>query len=147
MSLAWYMRVSFWNFGIFLTSILVLWRQKLKYVLVSNHLFQTTQEHGGWEKQQSSDKTLYFSCHIENSNLSKLVVTITHTEERFFSVAILWRFVSRFFSDRIEKLLVCMSFLWIYREEKTKQILLMRSKFIFLYLDSLICQTVNLSWK
>ena len=41
-----------------LTSVLVFWRQKLKYGLISNHLFQTTQEHGGWKEPQGNDKIL-----------------------------------------------------------------------------------------
>ena len=37
-----------------------------------------------------------------------------------------------------------MSLLWIYREEKTQKMLLMRSKFVFLYADSFLYQNVSL---
>ena len=37
-----------------------------------------------------------------------------------------------------------MSLLWIYREEKTQKMLLMRSKFVFLCADSFMYQNVSL---
>ena len=36
--------------------VLVLWKYKLKYGLISNHLFQTTQEHGDWKGPQANDE-------------------------------------------------------------------------------------------
>ena len=57
MSLAWYMRVSFggiWEFH-FGTLAFALYFNfgisiSIKYRLISNHLFQTTQEHGSWKQ-------------------------------------------------------------------------------------------------
>ena len=53
-----------------------------------------------------------------------------HTGENVFCSCYFWRFLSRFFSDRVTKL-VSMSLFWICREDKTKWILHMRSELVF----------------
>ena len=61
-----------------------------------------------------------------------------HTGGNVFRSCYFWRFVSRFFWDRVKKLvftLVCVSVLCISRDEATKQLLFMRSKFNFLHAD------------
>ena len=84
-------------------------------------------------------------------------ITCILEERVFLQLLYFWRFVSRFFSDRVKKLVICSglheSSLDFQRREDQK-IPFMRSKFIYLYLDfnifsifNLICQTVNLSWK
>ena len=58
--------------------------------------------------------------------------------------------MSRFFSDRVTKLvvcLVCMSLLWTFGEDESKWILLMRSMLSCMQIVSLVSQIVNLSWK
>ena len=50
--------LELWCLHCTLTLVLILWRQKRKYGLLSNHLFQRKQEHGGWKEPQSNDKTL-----------------------------------------------------------------------------------------
>ena len=48
----------------------------MKYRLISNHLFQRTQDHGGWKEPQGNNKllqkTLPSCCHMEQNNISKL---------------------------------------------------------------------------
>ena len=84
--------------------------------------------------------------------LLKQIISITYTlEKRFFAVAILLKVFESFLFRQLTNLwynLVCISLLWTSSKEKSQWILLMRSKFISLYLDScLMCQSVNLSWE
>ena len=57
--LVWYMRVSFWNFGIsiYLNCGISIVEIKIK-ILFSNNLFQITQEHGGEKEPQGNNKLL-----------------------------------------------------------------------------------------
>ena len=68
--------------------------------------------------------------------LLKQVITITYTPERkVFCSCFFWRFESRIFSDRVKRLvvyLVSIILLCIFREGKTKWILLLRNKLVFL---------------
>ena len=86
---------------------------------------------------------------IINIYQSKFYQVHRHWEKGFLQLLYIWRFASCFFSDSLKKLvcLVCMSLLCISREEKTKPILSVGSKFIFLHVDSLMYLSVNLSWK
>ena len=56
---------------------------KIKYRLLSNHLFQRTYEYGGWKEPQDNNylllKTTSFSYH-----LSKQLVPISHTGGKGF---------------------------------------------------------------
>ena len=86
------------------------------------------------------------------NNLSRQVVPLTYTlEERFFAVSILFKVCDESFLSRQNKkdcdilwTLICMTLLWTCREDKSKQMLFMTSKFICLFFDSLIYQRVNL---
>ena len=73
-------------------------------------------------------------------HLSKHVATITYTlEKRFFAVAIFSKVFDQFFPDRVKTLAVysvCTALLQISIDNKTKQILLIRNKFIFLHINS-----------
>ena len=79
-------------------------------------------------------------------HLSKQVAPIKcGLEKRFFSATILLKFVSRFFlqKEKTEYTSVCISFLWTFTRP---------NKYcswgnFFLNVDSLMCHSVNLSWK
>ena len=61
MSLVWYYEsfiLELWYLHCTLTLVSVFCRWKLKYGLISNHLLQTTQEHGGWKEPHDNDKLL-----------------------------------------------------------------------------------------
>ena len=102
-------------------------------------------------KQQHADKK-YFRVTInfyKKDCLPVLARNKKHSSEKFvprtfilekkkFSSWYYSRFGSCFFSDRTKKLKLClhhMSLLSIFKEEQTKQILSMRNKFSFLYVD------------
>ena len=50
--------LELWYLYYTLTLVLVLWSEKLKNGFISDHLFQTTQDHGGWKEPQGSNKLL-----------------------------------------------------------------------------------------
>ena len=86
------------------------------------------------------------------NNLSRQVVPLTYTlKERFFAVSILFKVCDESFLSRHNKkycdmlwTLICLTLLLTCREDNSKQMLIMTSKFIFLFFDSLIYQKVNL---
>ena len=92
MSLVWYMTEFHFETLVLhctLTLVLVLCRWKLKYELISSHLFQTTQEHGDEKNLRITIKFYEKHCLAvviwNKNNLSKKVVPITKTlEKRFF---------------------------------------------------------------
>ena len=75
------------------------------------------------------------SCHMEQKTFIEASCNNNiHTEEKVFCSSYVWRFESRFFLDRVKKLvvyLVYMTFLSTSREDKTNWILFMRSKLVF----------------
>ena len=86
------------------------------------------------------------------NNLPKQVVPIIYKlEKRFLQLLYFWRFVSCFLSGRVKKLVVYFglyeSSLDFQRREDQINTLLMRTKFIFLYLVSFMSGSVNLTWK
>ena len=110
-------------------------RTKIKYGLLSNHLFQSAQKYGGWRDLRVTinfKKTILQLSHgIKNIYRSKLQQEHTYLQNGFLELLFL----------KIKKLvvyLVCMSLLWISREDKTKRILFIRNKFVFLFVDSLL---------
>ena len=58
------------------TLVLGLWRQKLKYRLISDHLFQTTQEHGSWKEPQGKTKFLQQNIVFQLSDVRKIIYQI-----------------------------------------------------------------------
>ena len=86
------------------------------------------------------------------NNLSEQVTPIIYTlEKRFLQLLYFWRFVSCFLSGRVKKLVVYFglyeSSLDLQRREDHINTLFVRIKFIFLNLDSLMSESINLSWK
>ena len=86
------------------------------------------------------------------NNLPKQVVPIIYKlEKRFLQLLYFWRFVSCFLSGRVKKLVVYFglyeSSLDLQRREDHINTLFVRIKFIFLNLDSLMSESINLSWK
>ena len=98
--------------------------KKIKYGLLSNHLFQRAQKHSNWRDLRVS------------INFYKKTMPSTDWRKGFLQLLLL-KFKS--FSDKVKKLVVylaCITLLWISREDKTKLILFMRNELAFLYVDS-----------
>ena len=108
----------------------------LKHGLLSKDLLSRTQQLGGWKHSQSKDKLLknkFSVYHMELKTLFETSCTSNITsEENVFWSCYFWRFVSRFFSDRLKKLAVhfgLCEFSLHSREGKTKKILFIQSWF------------------
>ena len=131
----------FWNFGI--TIVLLLRRQRGT---------RTSPPKSSLEENNYMPIKKYFRVTInfyKKDCLPVLARNKKHSPEKFvprtfilekkkFSSWYYSRFGSCFFSDRTKKLKLClhhMSLLSIFKEEQTKQILSMRNKFSFLYVD------------
>ena len=108
----------------------------LKHGLLSKDLLSRTQQLGGWKDSQSKDKLLKNKFSVYHMKLKALFETsctsnITNEENVFWS-CYFWRFVSRFFSDRLKKLAVHFG-LWEFslhsREDKTIKILFIQRWF------------------
>ena len=108
----------------------------LKHGLLSKDLLSRTQQLGNWKDSQSKDKLLKNKFSVYHMKLKALFETsctssITNEENVFWS-CYFWRFVSRFFSDRLKKLAVHFG-LWEFslhsREDKTIKILFIQRWF------------------
>ena len=89
---------------------------------------------------------------LDKKNLSKQVVTTTCTlEKKFFCSWYVWRFVNRFFSDKVKRKKYTW-FGWPFfrfpeKIRPNKNCLWEANLFLYMKIVSLIYQSINLSWK
>ena len=123
--------LELWYLHCTLTLVLVLRRYKLKYGLISNHLFQTTQERGRWKQNNLRvtinfcEKTCLSVATWNKIDISQQVVPITYTlEKRFFAVALRLKVYESFLFRQSKKTCYILwsvwVFFWTFGEEKTK---------------------------
>ena len=108
----------------------------LKQELLSKHVFQRKQQLGGWKKPQSNDKFIK-------------TVSFHHMEKKSFCSGFfegLW--VRHFFPDskKTKYALVCTILPYVSRVERPNKCCLSEVNLV-LYMQILICQSVNLLWK
>ena len=113
----------------------------LKHGLLSKDLLSRTQQLGNWKDSQSKDKLLknkFSVYHMELKALSETSCTsnITNEENVFWSCNF-WRFVSRFFSDRLKNLrytLAYVSFLCILEKTRPRKYCSYKVGFLYVHI-------------
>ena len=136
-----YTIASFWNFGI--SSALILWRQCKKRTSFKTLISKKATI---WRLKESQSnkkrlqKTMTSSYEMEQKTfIEASCVYHINTGGKVLCSCYFWRFVSFFFCYSVKKnpqcTIACTSLLCISKEETTKQIQFMRSKFDFLHED------------